>query len=153
MDVWRRNKITLKKIWSNVMETLDRQPLKHLLLESRYSLALLSRYNKTGTWRLQKDCLFFRVVILEHFVACVWNWDKTMAILKINEKRQNLKTKQFKNSKHRSPYWKNRKTLHQLINLRGKRKYTYNLVVVVGMQFQLCVMLLSLQLCSLVTWP
>ena len=110
MNKWRLNKITLKKIWSNVMETLDRQPLKHLLLES--SLALLSRYNKTGTWRLQKECLFFRVVILEHFVACVWNWDKTMAILKINEKRQNLKTKQFKNSKHRSPYWKNKKTLH-----------------------------------------
>ena len=51
------------------METLDRQPLKHLLLES--SLALLSRYNKTGTWRLQKECLFFRVGILEHFVTCV----------------------------------------------------------------------------------
>ena len=51
------------------METLDRQPLKRLLLES--SLALLSRYNKTGTWRLQKDCLTFRVGIMEHFVTCV----------------------------------------------------------------------------------
>ena len=52
------------------METLDRQPLKRLLLKS--SLALLSRSrNKTGTRRLQKDCLTFRVGILEHFVACV----------------------------------------------------------------------------------
>ena len=39
------------------------------------------------------------------------------------------------------------------INRRWRRKYTYNLVVVVGMQFQLCVMRLLLQLCSFVTLP
>ena len=42
---------------------------------------------------------------------------------------------------------------HYTNESKGKRKYTYNLVVVVGMQFQLCVMLLLLQSCSLVTWP